>query len=89
MRIHEEHEAREVSSKKIVFYKVFAFSSALLGFLFLAFFGFNVTGNVISETDFYLDNIFGFVVGLVLLILSFIAFKTLRNEEKKLGKSFV
>jgi hypothetical protein len=88
MGIHEEHEAREVSSKKIVFYKVFGFSSALLGFLFLAFFGFNVTGNVISETDFYLDNIFGFVAGIVLLILSFVAFKTLREEEGKLRKVF-
>lgn len=84
MGLGVEKEDFRKSSRKIVFYKVFAFSSALLGFLFLVFFGFNITGNVISETDFYLDNIFGFVVGIVLLILSFIAFKTLRNEEGKL-----
>lgn len=73
-------------SKEILSYRTLAFSSVFIGFLFMVFFGFNITGNAVSETDFYLDNLFGFFAGIGLLILSFFAFKALRNAEEKLKR---
>lgn len=57
---------------------------AVIGIIFLAFFGLSINGHVVSDATTPLQDIFGIGVGVVFIILSFMSFTRLRKARKLL-----
>jgi hypothetical protein len=64
--------------------KMAASIMATLGLVFIAFFGFSMTGNVIGDATTPLQDIFGIGVGVVFIILSLMSFTRIRKAKKLL-----
>ena len=76
-RVRFKTQYEEVTAQKLA-----ASIMATLGLIFIAFFGFSMTGNVVGDATTSLEDIFGIGVGVVFIILSLMSFSRIRKLKK-------